>query len=423
MKFKQFLVSKGITEDAFKTMEAGEQAKLHSEFLDTLESVSKTEFEEMKKTIADLPKDNVAKTVTDELQKKLDELALEVKELETKGETTKGKSFLETVKENRANIDGSTKEKGTGKEFEFVVKADTLRANVVGNPNALDLGTNGLLATRKLTVYDLFQKVPVGKDRNGVIRYVDWDSATIARAAAAIAEGGTFPESTAKWATYTLGLQKVGVTNPVSEEFTYDDAMFVAEVEAFLRNDVEIKIDTDLINANGTAPNIKGLVAQSTAYTAAASGIVDASIYDLIVDVKRSITVGGGSKFNPDFALMNITDINKMLLKKDVNHQYVAPPFSQNGASGTAEFVVAGVRVIECNAVTANTMIVGCSGYAKIYEEPGFYVATGYDGSDWSSDMMTLKARKRLNLLVRTQDQVGFAKVASISAALTTLAT
>ena len=387
------------------------------------EKVSKTDYDALKLELEAVKTANADKTVTDELQKKLDELALEVSEKADKGEATQTKSFIEVVKENRAEIDGSTKEKGTGKVHEFVVKADTLRANVVGNPYALDLGMNSLLATRKLTVYDLFTKVPVGKNLNGVVRYVDWDAATIAHAAAAIAEGGTFPESTAKWVTNTLTIQKVGVTNPISEEFAYDDEMFVAEVKSFLRNDVEIKIDTDLINANGTAPNIKGLVAQSTAYTAAASGIVDASIYDLIVDVKRSITVGGGSKFNPDFALMNIVDINKMLLKKDVNHQYVAPPFSKNGDTGVAEFVVAGVRVIECNAVTANTMIVGCSGYAKIYEEPGFYVATGYDGSDWSSDMMTLKARKRLNLLVRAQDQVGFAKVASISAALTTLAT
>jgi len=199
--------------------------------------------------------------------------------------------------------------------------------------------------------------------------------------------------------------------------------MYVAEVESFIKNDIDVKIDTDLISANGTSPNIKGLTAQCTAYSASASGIVDASIYDLIVDVKRSITATGGSKFQPDFALMNIADINKMLLKKDVNHQYVAPPFALNGNTGTAEFIVAGVRVIECNAITANTMIIGCSGYAKIYEEPGYYIATGYDGSDWSNDMMTLKGRKRLNLLVRTSDQVGFAKVTSISAALTTLAT
>jgi hypothetical protein len=117
-----------------------------------------------------------------------------------------------------------------------------------------------------------------------------------------------------------------------------------------------------------------------------------------------------------------VVDINKMLLKKDVNRQYVAPPFASS-SNGTSEFTVAGVRIIECNAVTANTMIVGCSTFAKIYEEPGIVVATGYDGADWSSDLMTMKARRRMNLLVRVQDRVGFARVASISAALTTLAT
>jgi HK97 family phage major capsid protein len=334
----------------------------------------------------------------------------------------KNESMLETIKANRAKIDGATREKGNGQVFEMTVKADTLRASVANNPYALDLNEIGQLATRRLTVYDLFPKLSVPMNSNGVVRYVDWDEATKVRAAAAVAEGAVIPEATVKFATYTLNLQKVGVTVPVSEEFAYDDNLLMQEVRNFLVNDVLLKIDTDLIAGNGTAPNIKGLTASATAYTAVASGITDASIYDLIVDMKRSITVGGGSKYNPDFILMNIVDINKMLLKKDVNKQYVAPPFAQGG-NGVSELIVSGVRVIECNAVTANTAILGDSRFARIYEEAGFVVGMGYDGADWSSDMMTLKARKRLNLLVRTADATGFAKVASISAALTTLAT
>jgi HK97 family phage major capsid protein len=334
----------------------------------------------------------------------------------------KAESMLETIKANREKINGATREKGNGQVFEMTVKADTLRASVANNPYALDLNDIGQLATRRLTVYDLFPKLSVPMNANGVVRYVDWDEATKVRAAAAVAEGAVIPESTVKFATYTLNLQKVGVTVPVSEEFAYDDNLLMQEVRNFLLGDVALKIDTDLISGNGTAPNIKGLNASATAYTAVASGITDASIYDLIVDMKRSITVGGGSKYAPDFILMNIVDINKMLLKKDVNKQYVAPPFAQGG-NGVSELIISGVRVIECNSVTANTAILGDSRYARIYEEAGFVVGMGYDGADWSSDMMTLKARKRLNLLVRTADATGFAKVASISAALTTLAT
>jgi hypothetical protein len=334
----------------------------------------------------------------------------------------KVESMLETIKANREKINGATREKGNGQVFEMTVKADTLRASVTNNSYALDLNDIGQLATRRLTVYDLFPKLSVPMNANGVVRYVDWDEATKVRAAAAVAEGAVIPEATVKFATYTLNLQKVGVTVPVSEEFAYDDNLLMQEVRNFLLGDVALKIDTDLISGNGTAPNIKGLTASATAYTAAASGITDASIYDLIVDMKRSITVSGGSKYAPDFILMNIVDINKMLLKKDVNKQYVAPPFAQGG-NGVSELIISGVRVIECNSVTANTAILGDSRYARIYEEAGFVVGMGYDGADWSSDMMTLKARKRLNLLVRTADATGFAKVASISAALTTLAT
>jgi HK97 family phage major capsid protein len=361
-------------------------------------------------------KETIEKSEFENLQEQVNQLK------EAGKNEPKNESMLETIKANRAKIDGATREKGNGQVFEMTVKADTLRASVANNPYALDLNEIGQLATRRLTVYDLFPKLSVPMNSNGVVRYVDWDEATKVRAAAAVAEGAVIPEATVKFATYTLNLQKVGVTVPVSEEFAYDDNLLMQEVRNFLVNDVLLKIDTDLIAGNGTAPNIKGLTASATAYTAAASGITDASIYDLIVDMKRSITVGGGSKYNPDFILMNIVDINKMLLKKDVNKQYVAPPFAQGG-NGVSELVVSGVRVIECNAVTANTAILGDSRFARIYEEAGFVVGMGYDGADWSSDMMTLKARKRLNLLVRTADATGFAKVASISAALTTLAT
>jgi HK97 family phage major capsid protein len=361
-------------------------------------------------------KETIEKSEFENLQEQVNQLK------EAGKNEPKNESMLETIKANRAKIDGATREKGNGQVFEMTVKADTLRASVANNPYALDLNEIGQLATRRLTVYDLFPKLSVPMNSNGVVRYVDWDEATKVRAAAAVAEGAVIPESTVKFATYTLNLQKVGVTVPVSEEFAYDDNLLMQEVRNFLVNDVLLKIDTDLIAGNGTAPNIKGLTASATAYTAVASGITDASIYDLIVDMKRSITVGGGSKYNPDFILMNIVDINKMLLKKDVNKQYVAPPFAQGG-NGVSELVVSGVRVIECNAVTANTAILGDSRFARIYEEAGFVVGMGYDGADWSSDMMTLKARKRLNLLVRTADATGFAKVASISAALTTLAT
>lgn len=338
-----------------------------------------------------------------------------IAELKLTNTETGKETLINVIEKNKEGLSASTKK---GKDYEFTIKADTLRASVVGNPAALDLTDVGQLAYRKLTVYDLFRKVPVPAGSNGVIRYVDWDDATKVRAAAAIAEGGTFPESTAKWATYTLQLQKVGDIIPVSEEVMYDAPLFAAELKNFLETNVAIKVDTDLITGNGTSPNINGLKNQVPNYTAVAAGITDASIYDLLVKVRETITASYGSKYNPDVALMNITDINKMKLKKDTHNNYIMPPFfDRNGQQ------VDGVSVIECNAVAANTMIVGDRRYGAIYEEPGVTVNTGFATGDFESDMMSLKARRRLNLLIREVDKTGWLEVTSISAALVTLAT
>ena len=337
-----------------------------------------------------------------------------IKESTNKG--TKAESLEKVIAANMDGIKKSVTNKGS--EHEFVIKADTLRASVVDNPAAQDLPEIGQLAHRKLTIYDMFTKIPVGKDANGVVRYVDWDSATAVRAAAAVAEGGTFPESTAKWATYTLTLKKVGDTVPVSEEFMYDAARFAAELRSFLETNVAIAIDTALVTGAGTGATILGIKAQIPNYTAAASGITDANIYDLIVKMSETITSPYGGKYTPNVALMNIADINKMKLKKDANNNYIMPPFVTKDGN-----TIDGILVLECNAFAANTMAIGDSRYGKIYEEPGTFVATAYNGTDFAEDMMTMKARKRLNLLIRTVDQTGWLECTSISAALTTLAT
>ena len=317
-----------------ETMSPEELGDLHSEFQTELHAELKSLIDKKgdSETITKLQAqvdafgELVSKEQFDSLNASYKAIAVEVTKLKngtSDGGEQKSK-LVQIIEANKEGLEASTKK---GKDFEFTVKADTLRASVVGNQAALDLTDVGQLAHRKLTVYDIFRKVPVPAGSNGVVRYVDWDDATTVRAAAAIAEGAAFPESTAKWATYTLALQKVGDIIPMSEELMYDAPLFAAELQNFLETNVAIKVDTDLVTGNGTAPNINGLKAQIPNYTPVAAGITDASIYDLLVKLRETISAPYGSKYSPNVALMNIADINKMKLKKDANLNYVLPPF------------------------------------------------------------------------------------------------
>lgn len=352
--------------------------------------------------------------LTDEkaqLRKEFDEMLANVSKMKTEA-GHKG-SFIDEVKENVELLVKALK--GTEKD-EYTIKAETNRASIDSNEHAQDIAGIGQLAHRKLSMYDLFPKIPIGTDNDGTVRYYDWDEATIARAATTIAESGTFPESTAKWKTYTLQLRKVGDSIPMTEEFMYDAARFAAEIQMFLISNVDLIVDDQLLNGDNTGNNLKGLITSIGTYTATASGISDASIYDLVVKVSESITSTGGSKYRPNFALMNITDINAYKLKKDNNNNYVMPPFvSQSG------LVIDGLLVVECNILDADTMVVGDNRFARIFEEPGIKVSKGVVNTDFLEDVERLKVRRRLNLLVRAADAGGFSYVESIATSLTTL--
>lgn len=341
--------------------------------------------------------------------------ALDMK-LQAQKSQSKEVTMTSEIKDNVENFKSFDFIQG-GKEIE--VKATTIRASVVGNQQAVELSDIGQLAHRQLTAYDLFTKIPVNStNNNGVIRYYDWDSATTVRAADMVAEGAAFPESTAKWETKTIPLRKVGDTLPVSAEFYEDEAMFAAELGQFLTTNVNIKIDDQIVNGDNTGQNLNGIFNSVGTYTPAASGIDDASIYDLIPKISEDITVIGGSKYAPNFALMNKADINKYKLKKDANNNYIMPPFVSRDGS-----VIDGVVVVECNAVTANSMVLGDNRYARIYEKTGITLTKGTVADQFVEDMETLKVRKRLLFLIRGADIGGFRKVLDIDAALAVLAT
>jgi len=349
------------------------------------------------------------------LNKALRQVALEVKgmsERADKGENLLSKAF-NAIKDTVKSI-------AKGNSGEVEVKALTNVAAIATNTAGFDIPSVGQLSEAERNAYAIFPKQVISDNQNinKNINYWDWDESTTVRAAAMVAEGGTFPESTAKWKQYTMPIQKVGDTLPVTEEFFEDEQMFYAELGMFLRTNVDIKINDQVVNGDGTGANLTGLFTSIPAYVPAASGITDASIYDLIVKLRESISASRGGKYRVNFALMNLVDINKMKLKKDANNNYILPPFVDRSGN-----VVDGLTIVEDNTVAANTMAVGDTRFARIYERTGVEISKGYVDQQFVEDTMTLKIRKRLAFLIREVDKTGFLEVTDISAALVTLAT
>lgn len=362
------------------------------------------------------PKDHseqIAKmdTLMEAMKLELNNFGLKMKQITEKGKNFgNGDSLADQLK---ANVEVLRQISKGVSEREIEIKANTVVASVGSNTQAQDIPGVGQLATRQLTMYDMFPKITMGTNNKGTVRYWDWDTATTVRAATYVLEGAAFPESTAKWIQYTIDLKKIGDTLPVSEEFYEDEQMFASELDLFLNTNVALKIDDEICNGTGGA-ELTGLFQSIPAFNPAlVTDVAYATFYDLLVKMREQITKTGGAKYRPDFAVMNISAINKMRLSKDANHNYILPPFvSRDGQN------VDGMVVLESNIVPDGYLAIGDKRFARIYEKAGMVLSRGLKGDQFVEDMETLKVRKRILFLIRNVDQTGFVKVTDIDAAI-----
>lgn len=332
--------------------------------------------------------------------------------LQSKNMETKTVSLAQELKDKKEGIKALMAGNGTQ---DLEVKALTNLASVSNNALGFFIPEITQLGTKERSLYNVLPKVAVSDSNNGgVVRYRDWDEATTVRAAAMVAEGAAFPESTAKFQWYSENLRKVGDTLPVTEEFFEDEAQAAAELEMFLNINVNLVIDSQIINGDGTGQNLKGLLNVCPAYVPVASGIAAPNLKDLAIKVKHDITRDRGSKYSPDMVLVNSLTLESLILKKDTQNNYI---FDEN--TGT----IGGLFIVVDENTPNNQMIVGDRRYARIYEKTGIVLTKGMPNNQFNEDELTIKARKRLLLLVKNGDRTGFRKVTSISAALTTLAT
>lgn len=403
------------TAEEILAMSADEQTKYYND----LSAHKAKELEDLKEELKSNSSKEVKNQITALKAELFENQNLLEEALKTQGEVLAKSLIVASPAEKKTLAKQLEENKEAIKGFASgVTKALVVRADVSDNDNAYDLPEIGQLDTASRNAYAIFPKLRVSdKNDNGVIRYYDWDEDTSVRASAMVAEGAAFPSSTAKWKGYTIDIKKIGDSIGYTEEMVEDSQMFAAELGMFIDTNVKIVENNQIVNGAGTGSNLTGLVASIPAYVPTAQGLTDCSIYDLIVKLREDIGKTTGGKYNVDFALMNLSDINKYKLKKNANNDYVMPPFYD--ASGNR---IDGVYVIEDNTITANTMAIGDRKFARIYEKTGYEMTKGMVNNQFLEDEETLKLRKRLAFLIKNSDKSGFRKVTSISAALTELA-
>lgn len=383
----------------------------------------------------------LAKVITvDEMEKRLEAVSVDPKVIEKlqeaiekqglelttmlQGKKEEQKDLGAVLAENKEKLKALA-EQGHQAAFKISLPREVVRKTLVersavgSSMQAMRLSEIGQLDYNNMVIRSLFRAVQISPDSNGVIRYVDESTAT--RNADVKAEGSVAPESVQAWTERTLNLYKIMDSIPVTMEAFRDVNFIEGEINRLLNINLALKEDEQLYGGSGVAPNLTGLYTTATAYAFGSGNFyqqVDgANVYDLIAAVRVSI-MNAKKKYAPNVVLMNPVDTFKYKVLKGIDGHYLLPPFV--GPNGET---IMGMRVVESAQVTANTLAVADTRYGTIYEDGGIELEMGYVNDQFTKDTMTIKARKRTALLIRTVDAGGFGKVTSISAAIANLET
>lgn len=206
------------------------------------------------------------------------------------------------------------------------------------------------LPRRTLTLFDL---ITIGETDQDVVEWVEKTSRTnnAAETAEAGATGdgsGAAPESALAWAVKTTQVRDITHFMPVTKRVLANAAQLRSDIDTELGDGARERLETQALNGNGTAPNLRGILQTSGRLTQAlgADNRSDA--------IHKGLTQVFKEFFIPDAVMLTPDDAEQMYLEKDANGQYIyGPPSSPN--RGT----IWGLRSVVTPAMPASTGLVG----------------------------------------------------------------
>lgn len=241
-------------------------------------------------------------------------------------------------------------------------------------------------AQRPVQVVDL---IPSGQTSQASVVYME--ETTFTNAAAETSENAAYPESALAFTERTSPVQKIPTFLPVTDEQLED----VPQVEAYVNNRLTFmirqRLDAQILNGNGTTPNLKGILNASGLQTQAKSSdpAMDA-IFKAIVKVQ----ITGRAK--PSAMVMHPTDWQNLRLTRTAEGVYVLG----NPGSDIAPALF-GLPVAICDALSQGTALVGdFANFSALVYRHGIDVQVGYINDDFKLGKKSIRADVRVAMVV-----------------------
>ena len=272
----------------------------------------------IKSEIENLSQEFIAKH--DEQTKRLDAVELAAKKdvegsmkLNFKGQIQKA------LKEGA--LDGMTKGSHTGARFELktsdMTMANTFTGVVASEQVITDFKFDPSRAVHMRSL------IPNGSTDAQTIRYPRETAYT--DSGAATAQGSALGQSDFDITAQSVNMEKIGTFVKVTDEMLSDTAGLSSYLAARIPGKVLSIEDNEILNGDGSSPNLDGLFTDGTAFTTSSGGLFYQSVesaneYDVLVAAINQVAL---QNYSVDTILMNPTDLHKIVLLKSTANEYL----------------------------------------------------------------------------------------------------
>ncbi len=263
------------------------------------------------------------------------------------------------------------------------------------------------LGQQQPTVAELFMQAQTDQP---TVRYLQ--ESTYTQAADAVLEGDEKPEASFDLVETDAAVRKVAVFGRVTDETLEDFSQIRPYIDQRLSFMVRSKIDDQLLNGTGTAPQLAGLLGTSGVQTAEMASNTAVKYAEAVMNAITKVRTVGF--FEPDAIVMHPNDYQKLRLATDGNTQYYGGGFFQGqyGLPYNDPGFLWGIRVVTTTAISEIDLatpaagnkgcIVGAFGLGgSVFYRNGLSIeATNTNEDDFINNLTTIRVEQRLALAV-----------------------
>lgn len=410
MNWKQFLASKGISEEDYAKKSVEEMAQLQAEYFDariakasTVEQLNavKNDFETFKSNYKEVDEDKYKSTI-EELEEKVAKLE------EGTATQTVVKSFAEQVREQlEANKEALAAIKGnSNKEVTFKVVGTQTTSNITlpsATPASYTYQQNPVLIPAPDLIPFVQNWTDNGSTDQVALAYVD----EVGQEGDAdfIGEGVVKPLIDIDYEIRYSQAKKVAGKIKVSEEALTDIPFMEAEINRKLRQRHDLELQDGILNGAGGATDLEGITTRAAAFAAGglATSIDNAQNYDVIVAAYNQILITSDSNYIPNAVFVHPTDATLMKLTKDSDGNYLMPPFATESGD-----VINNVRVVQNTKIPVGYFLMGDFSKAHVRNYVDFSIRVGYTGDDFEKNLVTILGESRVHLWMSENEEAAF---------------